>query len=148
MSNNDTKIGSDYLGGGRERLVPDDLEADAAILTVADSDAFQLTRGRTKENCLTLTFEETGDKALWINKTMLSALIDQLGDDRAAWVGKQVPVEVIDAEYEGKTSRKVYVMETDAWDQAFKDAGVRRKHPKVDAEAKPSASGSKRRGRR
>lgn len=133
MGSSDTKIGSDYLGGSRERLVPDDLEGDAAILTVADSDAFQLTRGKTKENCLTLTFVETGDRALWINKTMLTALIDQLGDDRAAWVGKQVPVEVIDAEYEGTTTRKVYVMDSDDWDQAFKDAGVKRKHPKAVA---------------
>lgn len=126
------KIGSNYFGE-RPKLTPDRLEGDAAVLTVASVEAFHAS-GRDQ---IVVKFEETGDDALWLNKTMLDALLERLGDDTDGWVGERVPVEVRNVEYEGKATDKVYIMDADQWDEVLPPPGVPSGTAKSKAKSAP-----------
>lgn len=127
------KIGKDYLGE-RPKLTPDLLEGNAAVLTIASVETFNFDN---RDN-LVLKFEETGDAALFVNRTMLDALIDGLGDETDEWVGSQVPVEVktVKNPQNGEDVEKVYVMDFAEWDEAFTAAGVKAKRAKAVKSAK------------
>jgi hypothetical protein len=126
------KVSAEDYGSSTPKITPDDLEGDFTILTVTgfetvDVDDDGVEGGKRKS--ATLTFEETENKVLWLNKGMIEALCTQLGTESDNWTGKQVPVEKYTARYGNKSYPKVRVMPSEEWDKAFKDAGVKRKHP-------------------
>lgn len=124
------KVDASKFGSGAPKLLPEDLEEDAAILTIAEYDEAEVDDDDAeggKRTAAYLTFEETGDKRIWLNKGQMESLIEQLGDDADKWIGQKVPVEKHDAKYRGQTFPKVRVMLAEDWDAAFKEAGVKRR---------------------
>ncbi len=122
------KVNASDYGSAAPRLEQDDLEQDAAILTISEFDEAVLEEDNgDKRRAPYLTFEETEDKRLWLNKGAMETLIEQLGDDADKWIGQQIPVEKHTAIYNKKEFPKVRVMLSEEWTQAFKDAGVKRK---------------------
>lgn len=124
-----SKVDSSRFGSSTPKLTPDDLEGDAAILTVTAYEEVEVDDEDAeggKRLSATLAFEETGDKVLWLNKGMVEALVEQLGDDSDKWAGQKVPVESYVAKYRGQKFNKVRVLPSEEWDAAFKEAGVKR----------------------
>lgn len=126
------KVSAADYGSSAPKIEPDDLEDDAAILTVTTFETVMVDDEDAKDGkrkSATLKFEETGDKVLWLNKGMMETLIEQLGDDAEKWEGQKVPVEKHIATFGNKKFPKVRVMPSEEWDAAFKAAGVRRPKP-------------------
>lgn len=111
------KIGADF--GKRERLSPEHLEGDAALLTITSVDMFKYDG----QDTMVIKFEETGDAGMFINRTMLDALLEHLGDETDGWIGKVIPVEVRTVKYNSEETTKVYVWEAGKWADAFESAG-------------------------
>lgn len=123
------KVDASRFGSSAPKLMPEDLEEDVAILTIAEYDEVEIDDDDAedgKRNSATLRFTETGEKVVWLNKGMAETLIEQLGDDADKWVGQKIPVERHVAKFGNKKFPKVRVCESDEWDKLFKDAGVRR----------------------
>ncbi len=116
------RISADDFGSSTPKLTPDDLEADVAILTVADFETVDVDDDNAeggKRKSATLTFEETEDRVLWLNKGMIEALIERLGDNTDKWKGQKVPVEKYTARFRGKSYPKVRVMMAEEWDDVL-----------------------------
>jgi hypothetical protein len=123
------KVDTSKFGSSAPKLTPDDLEEDVAILTIDKYDEAEVDDEESdtgKRLSANLTFKETGDKVLWLNKGMAETLVDQLGDDADKWEGQKIPVEKHTAMFKGKKFPKVRVMLAEEWDKTFKAAGVRR----------------------
>jgi hypothetical protein len=122
-------VSVDDWGKSRPKLLPEDLEGDVAILTIAAYEQFQVKDTTQEDGTRTsgvLRFEETGDKALWLNKSMMTALIERLGNKPAKWVGQRCPVEKRTvAAFDGKFP-KVYVMAAEEWDTYLNPHPARR----------------------
>jgi hypothetical protein len=127
------KVDVNKFGSTAPKLQPEDLEEDAAFLTVASYDEIEVEDEEQEggvRNSATLRFEETGDKVVWLNKGMIETLVEQLGEDADKWIGQKIPVERHVAKFGNKKFPKVRVMPSEEWDKAFKDAGVRRSRGK------------------
>jgi hypothetical protein len=132
------KVDASKFGSSAPKLMPEDLEEDAAFLTIAKYEEVMVDDDEAeggKRQSATLKFQETGDKVIWLNKGMVETLVEQLGDDAEKWAGQKIPVERHVATFGNKKFPKVRVMPSEEWDKAFKEAGIRRK---------PVASGAKR----
>lgn len=126
------KVDAEGFGSSAPKITPDDLEEDAAILTVTKYDEVMVDDKNAKggkRKSATLMFEETADKVLWLNKGMIETLIEQLGGDADDWIGQKIPVEKHIAKFGNDKFPKVRVMPSEEWDKAFKEAGVRRRSP-------------------
>ena len=140
------KVDPSRYGSAAPKLTPDDIE-DAAILTVTAFDEVSVEDEEVeggKRTSGNLTFEETGDKVLWLNKGMVETLVEQLGDDSDDWIGQKVPVEAYTATFKGKKFPKVRVMPSEEWSKAFKEAGVRRVAGSVSGRKKVTKKAAKR----
>lgn len=140
------KVNKDSFGGSGPKLEQADLEEDAAILTIAEFEEVDVPDEDAEDgqrHSAVLRFVETGDKNLWLNKGMIEALIEQLGDESDDWAGKQCPVEKYVGRFGNKKFPKVRVMPAEEWPGAFKAANVKRKHPQVDAAPAPAVKGKK-----
>ncbi len=139
------KVNRDALRRGAPKLTQDDIEGgDVAVFTVASYEEGTWTEGDEQQHSAFLTFEETGDKRLYLNVTQMDALIERYGDDSDAWIGQPVPVEKVVTTYGTRKYHKVWVViDTDAWDDIFVEAGVRPKQKK-----KAAAKRGAKRGRR
>jgi hypothetical protein len=123
------KVDLNRYGTSRPKLEQDDFEGDFTIVTIATVEEAEVDDDEKeggKRQSLVLTFNETGDKSLWLNVTQLKHLIAQMGDDARKWLGQKIPVEKVKASFKGKSFDKVYVMDADGWDNAFKAAKVKR----------------------
>ena len=130
------KVDASKFGSSAPKLMPEDLEEDAAILTISKYEEVMVDDDDAeggKRQSATLKFEETGDKVIWLNKGMVEALVEQLGDDADKWAGQKIPVERHVATFGNKKFPKVRVMMAEEWDKAFKEAGVRRSRPAAGA---------------
>ena len=151
------RINPEEFGGSTPKLTPDDLEGDYAILVLSGFEKVNVPdeeqEGGSRTSA-TITFEETEDKVVWLNRGQIETLCAQLGEDSDDWTGKQVPVEKYTAKFRGKEYPKVRVMPAEEWDRAFKEAGIKRKHPaatKVTPKEAPKPGvvrGAKRGGKR
>ena len=73
---------------GRVALRPEDIEGDAAILTVE-----RVERGTWQgQKRMMLHYKELPGKTHFLNATGVKALVEHLGDDDDHWVGLRVPV--------------------------------------------------------
>ena len=130
------KVDVSKFGSSAPKLLPEDLEEDAAILTIAKYEEVMVDDDEAeggKRQSATLKFAETGDKVIWLNKGMVETLVEQLGDDAEKWAGQKVPVERHVATFGNKKYPKVRIMPSEEWDKAFKEAGVRRQRPAARA---------------
>jgi hypothetical protein len=102
----------------QQKLMPDDVDGDSVILTIAEAKRVTTKEGR---NALVVSFEET-DKVWWPNATSIGHLLEALGDeyDEATglfdWTGKKVPLIVHvqkDGLYAG--SRNLWAAEPATW---------------------------------
>lgn len=126
------KVDPSKFGSSAPKITPEDLEEDAAILTIDVYESVSVDDENAedgKRQSATLKFVETGDKVLWLNKGMVETLVEQLGDDADKWSGQKIPVERHVATFGNKKFPKVRVMPSEEWDAAFKTAGVRRNKP-------------------
>jgi hypothetical protein len=124
------KVDASKFGSSAPKLTPEDLEEDAAILTLEKYEEVSVDDKNAeggKRQSATLRFVETGDKVLWLNKGMIETLVEQLGDDADKWAGEKIPVERHIAKFGNDKFPKVRVMPSEEWAGAFKSAGVRRK---------------------
>lgn len=142
-------INPDDFGTSTPKLEPGDLEGDAAMLTIATFEMVEVDDDEAeggKRNAATLTFEETDDKVLWLNKGMVETLCEQLGNDEEKWAGAIIPVEKYVARFRGKKYPKVRVVPSEEWAKAFKEAGRKYTGPKaasVTTHAKAAAESRK-----
>ena len=142
------KVNPNEYSRNRPTLNVEDLEDEAAVLTCSaveevdlpDSDA----PGGVRKSLL-LKFEESEDKALWLNKTQIDYLIERLGDDSDDWIGQHIPVEKHETTFRGKTHHKVWVSPPESWDEMLEAAGVT---PPRKAKSKAVKSGTVKRGRK
>lgn len=141
------KVDPNAHGKGRPKLVPDDLEGTDAILTIAQYEELEVDDSESesgKRLAGFLTFVETGDHVLWLNKTAITALCEYYGDESDDWKGKDCPVEEHKGEMRGKAYHKVRVPAVDLWESDFnlkkpgsrKAAAPRRKVAKKKKTAK------------
>ena len=101
------------LGKAAPKLVPDDLEADVAVLTIAGyeeatADDDEAPGGKRLDAWL--LYEETGDKRHYLNVTQAQRLVDEYGDETDDWIGKPCPVEKVKKSFGGKVFPKVWVV--------------------------------------
>lgn len=133
------KIDPNRYGGVQgTKLTPDDLDGDAAVLTIAEFTE-QRNTGEGRQLSPVLRYVEAPDKLHYLNRLQIERLIAKLGDDSDRWIGKRVPVAVEDIEYDGTTYAKVYVMPPDQWTVTLAEA---------DRKAKPSTAAAKPKPRR
>lgn len=108
------KANRDKLGSRTPKLTVDDFDGDVVVATIAGYEEFEVDDG--DRTCATLLFEETGDKALFLNVTMMDDLIAGFETDETDdWIGKQVPLEKRKSAFKGKTYNKVYVVPHEDW---------------------------------
>lgn len=131
------KVSANDFGKSRPKLEPSDLLEEAAILLLATAEPLEIDDDEAdsgKRHSLAVTFEETGEKTLWLNKTQVEAMVAYYGDDTDNWVGKPVPVEKAKVKFANDTYHKVRICAEDDWADVFRAAN--RKMPRrVDAEA-------------
>jgi hypothetical protein len=115
-------------------LVADDFEEDVALLTIASFESAEIDDSEApdgKRNVAMLFFEETGDKAMYLNKTQLEYLIEGLEtNDPDKWAGQQIPVEIKRGKFRGQAYEKPHVVDPDEWDDYLKPKKQRRKKAK------------------
>jgi hypothetical protein len=114
----------EFPSGGGPKLEADDLTGDTAVLTITEFEKFTVKDPETESGerpTAVLRFNETGPRSLWLNKGMLTTLVEKLGDRPKEWVGKLCPVEKRSVTFRGKTTRKVYVMAAEEWEDTIKE---------------------------
>lgn len=125
------KIQSDVYGSSRPKITQDDIEdGDVGIFTIAEFDDQEVDDPETesgKRMAAFLTFEETGDKRLWLNKTQIDTLIERLGDDADKWAGQRIPLEKVTTTFKGQKYAKVAVCPAAEWDDYLKPARNRKR---------------------
>lgn len=113
------KVDPTKHGSSRPKLSPDDLEEEVAILEITSFEEAEIEdadRPEGKRWIAMLYFEETGDKALFLNKTQIQYLIEGLGsDDSEDWIGQPVPVEVKRGRFQNQPYEKVYIVDPLEW---------------------------------
>ena len=105
-------------GTARAKIEPGDLEEDVAVLTIAEYSEMEVDdpnteSGKRLAGCL--TFQETGEKVVWCNKTAITALCHYYGDESDDWKGQPCPVERVRGRAFNKDYHKVGVVPMDAW---------------------------------
>lgn len=126
-------VNPEDFGKSKPKVEPTDLEGDVAILTIKhfeQTDFEDDSQESGKRKGAYLSFEETGDKVIWLNKTQIVALVDRFGADSTSWIGQKVPVEKIVATFGQKKYPKVVIVGDPAeWDQYL--TGKKREPKKV-----------------
>lgn len=121
------KVKPNEFNRNRPTLNVEDLEDEAAVLVCSAVEEVELpdsdAPGGVRKSLL-MRFEESGDKALWLNKTQIEYLIERLGDDTDDWIGQYVPIEKHETTFRGKTHNKVWVSPPESWDEMLEAAGV------------------------
>ena len=125
------KISSSTYGSSTPKITQEDLEADIAVMTIASFDEVEVDDAEApngKRKSPFLTFTETGEKVLWLNKTQIDSLITALGDDVDQWIGEAIPVQKHTAMYAGKKFPKVIVCPAEDWVEYL---GKKNKRPAI-----------------
>jgi len=116
----DDRVNLDDFGSKEPKIEPDDLEGDAAILTVARVERTEFEQDGTAKKAVKLYFEETGDKVMFLtSKTDVGAVVQNLGESVSKWPGKRVPVEVVIRKFRGNDHHKVVPIPADDWEEAL-----------------------------
>lgn len=133
-----SKVNPDAYGTARPKVEPADLTEDVAVLEIAAFEEVEVDDPTTesgKRMSGFLTFQETGEKVCWLNKTSIVALVKYYGDDSDEWEGQPCPVERVKGTAFNKPYHKVNVVPQDAWPQyieglVVEDPAARKKSTK------------------
>jgi hypothetical protein len=120
----------DRMGTSAPKVTQDDLEEDVALLTIASYDEDEIPDDAAtdgKRFVAFLTFQELGDKRLYLNKTAATTLVAQFGEDADQWAGKTVPVERVRRKFGKQTFDKVDVVPDEEWDGYLRPVKVAKK---------------------
>lgn len=142
-----SKVNPDAYGTARPKVMPDDLEEDVAVLTIVEYEEVEVDDPSTesgKRMSGFLTFQETGEKVCWLNKTAITALVQYYGDDSDDWEGQDCPVEKVKGIAFKKSYHKVNVVPADAWPEYIPSL---RPTPKKKATRKATKKTKRTRGR-
>lgn len=124
------KVDPNKHGSSKPKLTVDDFEEDVAILTIASFEEAEIDDTESpdgKRMLAMLFFEESGDKAMYLNKTQLEYLIEGLeSDDSDDWVNRQVPVEIKRGTFRGKKYEKPHVVDPEEWAEYLEPKPKRR----------------------
>lgn len=124
-------VNPDLLGGSRPKVTQDDIEdGDVAVVTIAEFEQGEIDDPSTetgKRAVMTLTFEELGDKVLYLSKGDAAALVEKLGKDADKWKGVRVPIEKVNSTFNNKTYPKVHVVPPGEWGKYVKSASARKR---------------------
>ena len=119
-----SRASRDRMGSRTPKITPEDMTQDVEIATIAGYEEDEIDDPEAPEGKRLLAkvfFEETGEKALFLNATMMDDLIEGFGTDETDnWVGKKVPLEVRKTKFRGKTYNKVYVVSHEDWAKFLK----------------------------
>jgi hypothetical protein len=110
-----------------ESVEPDDFKSKFTVATITKVEEGKARKDGTIP--LVIKTKEFGDKALWLNVTMIDYLEEKLGDDLDEWIGEKIPLEkkhVKDVST-GEDKVKVYVCHPDDWSDVFVAAKARKK---------------------
>lgn len=136
------------LGKSGPKVIPDDLEAEAAVLKIASVEESEVDDDESatgKRVSWIVKFEELGEKALWLNKTQAEYLVERLGSDTEAMIGQWCCVEKHQSKYGKKTYDKVWISPPESWDDLLTEAGVPSRKRTVPKMAAPKAKAKGRR---
>lgn len=145
-----SKVNPDAYGTTRPKIEPADLEDDVAILVIVAFEEVEVDDPTTESGRRMsgfLTFQQTGDKVCWLNKTAIVALIHYYGDNSDEWEGQECPVEKVKGTAFGKSYHKVNVVPQDAWPEYIPALEPRRK-PKPKVRKVKAAKRKRTRGRK
>lgn len=115
-----TRVEPDRHGTAKPKLGPDDIEEDVAVLEIAEYSEMEVDDPNAesgKRMSAYLTFQETGEKVVWLNKTALTALVHYYGDESDNWIEQPCPVERVQGTAFGKSYSKVAVVPVDSWSE-------------------------------
>jgi hypothetical protein len=113
-----TKITREEFGAGRPKLSPEDLDRPSMVLVIAAAEPIHVEDDDApdgKRKVLVLRFEETGEKAMYLNKGMIDALLGQFGPETDDWIGQRVPVQRHTAVFRGAHYPKVRIPPLEEW---------------------------------
>lgn len=142
------KVNPKELGTGKPKVEQTDFEGDYTIATIVSVGRDQIedeSRPGGKRPVMYLQFKEFGDKVVFLNVTQANSMVTQLGDDDDAWVNQMVPLEKYTGSFGSKKFAKVGVMAPEEWDEAFREAGVKRTKPAAARAPAPAPARSARR---
>lgn len=126
------------LGTAAPKVEWDDLEEDVAVLTIASFEEGEIEDAEKEggmRSTAFLTFEELGDKRIYLGVRQGEAIVHHYGNEPTAWIGRQVPVEKARRKFGNKTFDKVIVVEDpEEWSQ-YIDLPRRTKTVKVEKAA-------------
>jgi hypothetical protein len=120
-------------GEMRPKLEPDDTEGKPCALTIASADRRNMARrGTAPEYKVVVVFAEKFDakavrdtepseeRELVLNASDYKICCAKLGNDEAAWVGKQVVVALTQNKYDGKTYENMHIAVPERWEKVLK----------------------------
>lgn len=123
-------------GEMRPKLEPDDTEGKPAALTIASADRRNMARrGQPAEYKVVVVFGEKFDpkavrdtepseeRELVLNATDYKIVCAKLGNDEAAWVGRQVVVALTVNTFGGKSYEGMHIAVPDRWEKVLKASG-------------------------
>ncbi len=126
-------VNPDVLGGSRPKVTQDDIQdGDVALVTIAEFEQGEIDDPSTetgKRAVMTLTFEELGEKALYLNKSDAETLVEKFGKDADKWKGQTVPIEKVNSTYNNKTYPKVHIVPAADWGKYLKPRRSAKKRP-------------------
>lgn len=132
------KVSRDRMGTATPKITIDDLEEDVAIVTIVGYEEDEIDDPEAADGKRLLAkmfFEETGDKCLFLNATMVDELTEGFGsDDSDDWINKKVPIEKRKVKFGRDKFDKVYIVPAEDWDKYLTPA----------RRAKPAKAASKR----
>ncbi len=138
-----TKVQRDRLGTAAPKVTWGDLEEDVTLVTIADYEEGEVDDAEKEDGVRKtafLTFDELGDKRLYLNVTQVDFLIEAFGDNSEDWIGKKVPLEKTKKRFGKVTYEKIWIVPFSEWDDYMetkprvrrkKVAGGRRKKKKA-----------------
>lgn len=110
----------DRLGGSAPKVTQADLEEDVAILLIAGYDEDEIPDQDSEDGkrfVAFITFQELGDKRLYLNKTAATTLIERYGQDADQWAGNPCPVEKVVRKFGKQKYEKVDIVPDEEWDE-------------------------------
>lgn len=113
-----SKVNQDDYGTARPKVLPEDFEGTYTVLMIASYEEGEVDDPEAasgKRHTGMVSFEETGDKVIYLNKTAVTALCHFYGDESDDWLGQPVPVEEIKGTFGKVPYHKVRIMPQEKW---------------------------------
>ena len=115
------KVDTKNYGKSREKLTLDDLDGgDTIVLTCASVEDVTFDDNGKERKSLVMTFEESGEKSYWPNKTSTGYLVEAISAESDEWIGQRIPLEAVHGDYQGKPYDSLWVAAPERWASILK----------------------------